>query len=82
MFILHYGISSDLEKKINITFIMGPLQHLAMFFLFPSAECLASGLSLVVFSVPGIYVETYVYNDMYVCLLMTSYFRTSDPFFR
>ena len=37
--------------------------------------CLASGLCSVLFSVPGIYVETYVYDDVYVRLSMTSYLR-------
>ena len=43
---------------------------------FPSFPwCLPSGLCSVLFSVPGIYVETYVYDDVYIRLLMTSYLR-------
>ena len=35
------------------------------------------GMRSGVFSVPGIYVETYVYDDVYVRLLMASYVRIS-----
>ena len=38
--------------------------------------CLESGLCLGKISVPGIYVETYLYDDVYVHLLITSYLRT------
>ena len=31
-----------------------------------------------IFSVPGIYIETYVHDDMYVQLLITLYVRTSE----
>ena len=57
----------------------GPPSDLAMFFSYsPRPWCLSSGLRLGVFSVPGICVDTYVYDDVYVRVLMTSYLRTSD----
>ena len=46
------------------------------FFFFQSCPwCQASGLCSVLFSEPGIYVETYVYDDVYIRLPMTSYLR-------
>ena len=81
---------SDLEKNFNVTVRIGSLRlsHIfSSFNLVQVAKCLAcvrfyfrpscqaSGLCSVLFSVPGIYVETYVYDDVYVRLLMTSYLR-------
>ena len=45
------------------------------FNIFRGAWCLASGLCLVLFSVPGIYVETYLYDDVYKQLPITSDLR-------
>ena len=56
----------------------GPFRLSHIFSSSPRPWCLASGLCSGVFSVPGIYVETYVYDDVYVSVLMTSYFRASD----
>ena len=46
----------------------------------PSPWCLAFDLSLGVFSVPGIYIDPYVYDDVYICLLVNSYFHTSNMY--
>ena len=69
MFILHHGLYSDLEKKNQNISHKGPPSDSAIF---------VSGLSFGLFSVPGIYVETYVYDDMYIHIFMTSQFFTSD----
>ena len=57
---------------------LGP-SDLAIFFLLS----LLSVVPIVwpvfgLFSLPGIYVETYVYDDMYVRLPMTSYLRQNS----
>ena len=56
----------------------GALKTWPYFYSSPCMWRLASGLHLGEFSVRGIYVETYVYDDVCVHVLMTSYFRTSD----
>ena len=37
----------------------------------PQSWCLVSGLCLCVFSVPGVYIETYLYDDMYIRIFIT-----------
>ena len=64
-----------------ITVIRGALQTWPYVFLITldhGAWHLEFGLRSGVFSIPGIYVETYVYDDLYVRVLMTSYFFTYD----
>ena len=72
---------SDLKKHFNITVTIGPLRLGHIFSSFPPVRgaYVASGLCSVLFVVPGIYVETYVYDDGYVRLLMTSYINVKSP---
>ena len=79
-----YHVCPPLRKFLQLVKIsifqseLVPLD-LAIFFFFPSCPwCLASGLCSILFLVPGIYVETYEYDYVYVQLFMTSYVRTSD----
>ena len=75
MFVLHYGLFQTQRKISMLQSELGP-SDFALFFFFQSCPwCLASGLCQVLFSVPGIYVEIYVYDDVYVRLPMTSYLR-------
>ena len=78
MFTLHCELSSDLEQDFNITVRMVPL----VFSPSPCPWYLESGVRSGVSSVPEIYVEIYIYDDVYVRLLMMSYFRTSGHFVR
>ena len=71
-----------MRARVEKVDVLGCKKSLAIFFSSPSPRCLVSGQRLGVFSVPDIYVETYVYDDMYVRLLMTSYFHMSERFVR
>ena len=51
-----------------------------IFSVSPRQRFLVYGLRSGVFSVPGIYIETYAYDDVYVRLLMKSFFCTSGRF--
>ena len=74
-FILHQGLSIQQQKVFKVSiFKMALPSDLAIFFFLPSCPwCLAYGMCSVLLSVPGIYIETYIYDDVYVQLPMTSY---------
>ena len=69
------AIYTPRESLKSISIQLPPPTYLSIFYSYsPRPWCLASCLCLGVFSVPGIYVETYAYDDMYVRILMTQYF--------
>ena len=70
-------------KSLKVSTVKSPPTDLDIFFTsLILTQCLVTYLRLGVFLVPDIYVETYVYDDVYVRVLMTSYFRGFDHRFR
>ena len=63
------------EENFNIIVRIGTLRlsHFLLIYLFSVVPNVWPVLGFI--SVPGIYVETYVYDDAYVQLLITSYLR-------
>ena len=78
------GFSIQQYKFFKVSIVKRVLPtDLAIFFFFQSCPwCLASGLCSVLFLVPGIYMETDVYDDVYVRLLMTPYLRQKSHYVR
>ena len=66
MLILHHGLSSGLQKCFNVSARSSPLQNQPYFPFYPWLWCLTPGLCSDVLLVPGIYVETCAYNNVYL----------------
>ena len=62
-------------KSLKVSTVKSPPTDLDIFFTsLILTQCLVTYLRLGVFLVPYIYVETYVYDDVYVRVLMTHIF--------